>query len=738
MAVIGNLAILVTANPAGLAQGLGRSQALLATFAQNVASSTDTLGGLALAATKAGIAIAALTAGAFAVKLAADLEETTIAFRVLIGDAKTAGQVLGQLRAYAASTPFQSTELFNAARQLSAYGTNAKQLLPVISMLGDVALATQTPLADLTYLYGTLQTQGRAFARDIYQFAGRGIPIQEELAKVLGVQKQQIMGLVEEGKIGFPEVVKAFKNMTSAGGRFHGMTDELSKTMKGMWNQFTDNAMIALTEFGQLLTEHLDLRSLLRGAIDATDWIRSNMKSIGPVVAFIGSLLKATFVTGLELAKHLVEGIRVAWIGMQEAMPAMGPAIAGWTQAVVDFVKAWSDSPIKIEDTTTAMVAGMAVVGKAIFYVIDTLDYLGESIEMVGKIAFGTVHIIATGFGTAFEVLRAAVTGAAMFIVEVFTTAFRMIQSAIAKYVIRPFLEALRRIVVEAGSVALTLSNLPGGDAFKAIEIEAGKINARLMVLKGSFLAMAEEFDKPDAMMGPAKAFQKTTQTITRELADFGAQAKAVWAEMAANKTLEERLNRSSAMVDDWVKRVVKRLKEVPTNIDAKGAASILGNQLSGNPFAAAASAIEIKAKVKIAPVEVDNIIPKELFDRANELKKEFADPLKKFQDDLIAVDHLFDLGLIKEAQLGGGIGKLLADAEKQVGLGEIKSPTAAVKGTSAAISAEVRFANQTSADPQERIANLLAALQEQSRRQTAAAERLVEVTRRPDAVKIP
>ena len=43
-------------------------------------------------------------------------------------------------------------------------------------------------------------------------------PSNEELAKVLGVTKDEVSGLVKEGKVGFKEVEQAFKNMTSESG----------------------------------------------------------------------------------------------------------------------------------------------------------------------------------------------------------------------------------------------------------------------------------------------------------------------------------------------------------------------------------------------------------------------------------------------------------------------------------------------------------------------------------------
>jgi tape measure domain-containing protein len=108
-------------------------------------------------------------------------------------------------------------------------------------MLGDVASGLKIPFQDIAYLYGTLKTQGRAYQRDILQFQQRGIPVVEELAKQFGVSKSAISQMVTEGKIGFAEVEKAFKSMTSEGGMFFSMMDSQSKTVGGQISNLGDN-----------------------------------------------------------------------------------------------------------------------------------------------------------------------------------------------------------------------------------------------------------------------------------------------------------------------------------------------------------------------------------------------------------------------------------------------------------------------------------------------------------------
>ena len=157
------------------------------------------------------------------------------------GDRATAKALEGQLVSLAATTPFSLTDVQAGSKQLLAYGFKPGNVTKDLKMLGDMASGVGAPLTDIVYLYGTLKTQGRAFTRDIMQFTSRGIPIIGELAKQFGVTEDKIKDLVEGGKIGFPQIEKAFKSMTSEGGQFFKMMEEQSLTVGGRLSNLDDS-----------------------------------------------------------------------------------------------------------------------------------------------------------------------------------------------------------------------------------------------------------------------------------------------------------------------------------------------------------------------------------------------------------------------------------------------------------------------------------------------------------------
>lgn len=178
-------------------------------------------------------------------------QQLDIAFTTMLKSKATANALMKELVTFAAETPFGLKDAASGAKQLLAYGSTAKAVVSELRMLGDVAAGVSAPIGDLVYLYGTLKTQGRAYLMDIRQFAGRGIPIYAELAKVLKVGKDEVNGLVTAGKVGFPEIEQAFKNMTAAGSMFGGLMEAQSKTWTGQIERFKDAWDVMLNDIGK-------------------------------------------------------------------------------------------------------------------------------------------------------------------------------------------------------------------------------------------------------------------------------------------------------------------------------------------------------------------------------------------------------------------------------------------------------------------------------------------------------
>ena len=271
------------------------------------------------------------------VNLAADLEQTTLAFEVMLGSADAAKKMIGDIRQFAATTPFNTKELTEASRMLIAYGTSADQVIPTVRMLGDVSagMGKDLPIRDLTYLYGTLQAQGRAYTKDINQFTNRGIDVLPQLSKELGVSTAEVMKLVEEGRVGFPEIVKAFKAMTGEGGRFNKMTERQSKTFAGLREAAYDAFDQIKTKFGQIIIDEWGLKDAAKDFDRFAKNVIGNMDKVRPAVKFVGDAVKGLIQGVYELAKaggQIAGGIfdqaGAAWPGLKDAADSFRRMVA--------------------------------------------------------------------------------------------------------------------------------------------------------------------------------------------------------------------------------------------------------------------------------------------------------------------------------------------------------------------------------------------------------------------------
>lgn len=252
MAVIGELATLVTARTAPFERGMQRvrketkkTNKSFSLLRGSVFKLTAALGGTAAAV---GIVKASL-------QLAINAERAQIAFANLLQDVEAATGLLRDIRGFAAITPFQVPELTDASRKLLAFGTSANEVIPTLRVLGDIASGTGNSIGEIAEIYGKAQVQQRLFAEDINQLTGRGIPVITALAKQFGVADSKLKELVKEGDVGFSNLRNALIDLTAEGSRFGGMMEAQSKTLGGSLSTLRDAVSDLGLQFGQTLAK---------------------------------------------------------------------------------------------------------------------------------------------------------------------------------------------------------------------------------------------------------------------------------------------------------------------------------------------------------------------------------------------------------------------------------------------------------------------------------------------------
>lgn len=266
-----NLHIAITGDNQGFINALNGARAGVRATAREVEQSGGSIeqmfSRIKIAATGA---LAGFSAKAFIQQVATirgEFQQLEASFTTLLGSAEKAQSMMGDITKLAATTPFDLKGVAEGAKQLLAYGVAAQDVTSTMRKLGDISAGLSLNLNDLVWLYGTTLTQGRMFTQDLRQFQSRGIPMAEELAKIFGVTKDQVAGLVSAGKVGSKEVIEAIDNMTKAGSQFGGLMDMQSHTITGQISNIEDTIDMAFNDLGKqsegIINDVLSLTSTL-------------------------------------------------------------------------------------------------------------------------------------------------------------------------------------------------------------------------------------------------------------------------------------------------------------------------------------------------------------------------------------------------------------------------------------------------------------------------------------------
>ena len=212
---------------------------------------------------------AALDAGTEVVKTGvaynAQIEQYQVALTNMLGSEDLAVEVLNQIKADAARTPFDTAGLTKANQLLISTGVDAESSRQTILALGDAVSATGGGNEELSRMAQNLQqikNAGKATSADIKQFAYAGIDVYGILADYTGKSTAEVQKMT----VTYDLLTAALENASSEGGRYYNAMQTQSETLNGEWNTLKDNA----TQLAGVMTEDLTngLKMMVENAND--------------------------------------------------------------------------------------------------------------------------------------------------------------------------------------------------------------------------------------------------------------------------------------------------------------------------------------------------------------------------------------------------------------------------------------------------------------------------------------
>lgn len=261
-----------------------------------------------------------------------EFQQLSVGFETMLKNKAQADQLMREVVEFAATTPLTLLGVGQGAKQLLAYGIAAEDVVDTLSSLGDIASGLKIPLGDMAYLYGTTMVQGRLYTRDLLQFTTRGIPLIEELAAVLKVNKNEVQGLVTAGRVGFPEVQKAIENMTSETGKFYNLMEKNSKTITGQISNLGDAFDVMLNNIGE--ANEGVIGSAIGGARYLIEHYEEIAKVLGLLVTMYGSYKAAVILTAAAQRASVAAGAIQGWIQLSRVVGTATTAQKAFNLAV--------------------------------------------------------------------------------------------------------------------------------------------------------------------------------------------------------------------------------------------------------------------------------------------------------------------------------------------------------------------------------------------------------------------
>lgn len=343
-----------------------------------------------------------------------EFQQIEIAFTTMLKSKDKADKLMAEAVRLAAVTPFGLKDVASGAKQLLAYGVEAGAVTRNLEMLGNVAAGVGSQLNDVVYLYGTLKASGRVTQMDINQFAGRGIPIYEELAKVMKISVDEVRNYVSAGKVGFPQIEKAFQNMTGPAGKFFNLMQEQSKSLTGQLSNLSDAWDNMLNDLGKAN------EGVFANGIDLANKLITNYQKIIDIVQLLiityGAYRAALIVTTLTTTgATFAETLHYGWLVAKDKVLKL---VTGSTAAAAAATAAYTAIIGALIAVTYALIQQQSAEEIAAEAVAKARDEGGRAAEKEKDKLQGLIDVIKSTTASkadqkqAYDELKAATNGA--------------------------------------------------------------------------------------------------------------------------------------------------------------------------------------------------------------------------------------------------------------------------------------------------------------------------------------
>jgi tape measure domain-containing protein len=240
--------------------------------------------------------------GAKSLSAGMDRQMASKSFEVMAG--KEQGNKLHKNLIGFATDTIYGNEVFGEAKTLLGFGVAAKNVMPTLKMMGDVAMGDVEHMKSMTLAFAQTQAAGRLMGQDLLQYIDAGFNPLQAISQKTGRSMADLKEDMSKGKISALQVAEAFQYATGPMGRFHNGMEEMGKTDSGKIIAFKGALETLAGTIG------VGLLPVVAGMIGGINWLGDNAGVMYGIAAAIGAMTIAwALYTGWIQRAAIWEGI---------------------------------------------------------------------------------------------------------------------------------------------------------------------------------------------------------------------------------------------------------------------------------------------------------------------------------------------------------------------------------------------------------------------------------------------
>lgn len=250
-----------------------------------------------------------------------EMESMQVSFKTLAGE-HIGQQLYEDIKQFATTTPMMMNDLAKGAQTLLRFNIEAEKVMPILKEIGDISMGDAQKFNSLTIAFAQMSSTGKLMGQDLLQMINAGFNPLVTISEKTGKSVAKLKDEMSKGLITVEMVEDAFKSATSEGGKFNGMLEKQSHTLRGQLSNLKGAYEDMLNDIGGK-----QQGLFVDGIALATDLVK-NYEKVGQILLGLVSAYgtyKAA-VIAVTLAETTANGQRVLaikWLKLQQAAQAL-------------------------------------------------------------------------------------------------------------------------------------------------------------------------------------------------------------------------------------------------------------------------------------------------------------------------------------------------------------------------------------------------------------------------------